>query len=38
MKFVIGAYKRILKCVVCNCIIVSSLCIYAEFRFPVIEF
>ena len=34
MKFVIGAYKRILRYVVFNCIIVSSLGIYAEFRFP----
>jgi len=38
MKFVIGAYKRILSHVVFNCIIVSSLGIYAEFRFPVVEF
>ena len=34
MKFVIRAYKRILRYVVFNCIIVSSLGIYAEFRFP----
>ena len=38
MKFVIEAYKCILKYVVLNCIIVSSLGIYAEFRFPVVEF
>jgi len=37
MKFVIGAYKRILRYVVFNCIIVSSLGIYAEFHFPVVE-
>jgi len=38
MKFVIGAYKRMLMYVVLNCIIASSLGIYAEFFFPVVEF
>jgi len=36
MKFVIAAYKRILRYIVFNCIIVSGLGIYAEFLFPVV--